>query len=138
MRRIAPILLASLILVNTACSGHLQGTNSAEWRPSSTPGVFRRDLAGDPRQPGPFRYQLRIPAGTQISAHVHSADVHVKILTGSMFIVLGEPLDRSRAQHFTARSTFVVRAGVWHAEWWDEETVVEAEGVGPQVTTYKK
>jgi hypothetical protein len=25
----------------------------------------------------------------------------------------------------------------WHDEWWDEESVLEAEGVGPMETVYK-
>jgi len=63
--------------------------------------------------------------------------VHVKVLSGSMFIIIGEPLESSRAQHFAAGSAFLVPAHAWHVEWWNEETVVEAEGVGPMETFYK-
>ena len=61
----------------------------------------------------------------------------MKVLSGSMFIIIGEPLESSRARHFVAGSVFVVPAHAWHDEWWDEETVVEAEGVGPMETVYK-
>jgi hypothetical protein len=54
-----------------------------------------------------------------------------------MFIIIGEPLESSRARHFAAGSVFVVPAHAWHVEWWDEETIVEAEGVGPMETVYK-
>jgi hypothetical protein len=94
-------------------------------------------LVGDTRQPGPFKYQLKIPAGARVAAHRHSKDVHVKVLSGSMFIIIGEPLESSRAQHFAAGSGFVVPAQAWHDEWWDEETVLEAEGVGPMETVNK-
>ena len=147
MRVIAPTFLALIILGNVACSGSSQpysvnGNNPQEkpdqWQPlKSVPGGLRRDLVGDTSQAGPFKYQLKIPAGARVAAHQHSRDVHVKVLSGSMFIIIGEPLDSSRAQHFTSGNAFVVPAYAWHDEWWDEETVLEAEGVGPTQMTYK-
>lgn len=147
MRVIALTLLAMILLSNMACAGDLKPdaangnspqTNPDQWQPSqSIPGGFRRDLVGDTRQPGPFKYQLKIPAGARVAVHQHSKDVHVKVLSGSMFIIIGEPLESTRAQRFAAGSVFVVAAHALHEEWWDEETIVEAEGVGPMETVYK-
>ena len=144
-RIMAPTLLALILLTNVGCSqssdsinGNPAQANPEGWQPSkSIPGGFRRDLVGDTSQPGPFKYQLKIPAGTRVAAHQHSKEVHVKVLSGSMFIIIGEPLESSRAQRFATGSVFVVPAHAWHAEWWDEETIVEAEGVGPMETVYK-
>ena len=72
-----------------------------------------------------------------MAAHQHSKDVHVKVLSGSIFIIIGEPLESSRAQHFAAGSVFLVPAHAWHEEWWTEETILEAEGIGPMETVYK-
>ena len=138
MRVIASTLLALLLLSNFACTNHPQ-PNSAndQWQPSKTiPGGFRRDLVGDTSQPGPFKYQLKIPAGTRVAAHRHTKDVHVKVLSGSIFIIIGEPLEPSRARRFTAGKVFFVPANALHEEWWDEETILEAEGVGPMETVY--
>ena len=145
MRIIAPTLLALILVSTVACAGSSQrdadgnsAQTNSQWQPSkSIPGGFRRDLLGDTSKPGPFRYQLKIPAGARVAPHQHSKDVHVKVLSGSMFIIIGEPLESNRAQHFTAGSAFVVPAHAWHDEWWDQETVVEAEGVGPMETIYK-
>lgn len=131
MRVIAPALLALILLGNVACSG-------AQWKPSGTlAGAFRRDLVGNPRQSGPYKYQLKLPAGAHPPVHKHASDVKIKVLRGSMFIVLGEPLDSSRAHRLTVGSVFVFPAHAWHDEWWVEETVLEVEGVGPLETTYK-
>ena len=133
MRVIAPTLLALILLSNIACAG-----SRDQWQPiESVRGGLRRHLVGDPSQPGAFKYQLKIPAGARAAVHRHSRDVHVKVLSGSMFIIIGEPLESSRAQRFAAGSVFVVPANAWHDEWWDEETVLEAEGVGPMETVYK-
>jgi len=143
MRVIAAALLALILLSNIACSGSAQRGNSAQtngsdWQPVSTvPGAVRRYLVGDASKPGPYKYQLKIPAGARLGAHHHSVDVHVKVLSGSMFIIIGEPLEPSRAQHFTTGNTFVVPAHTWHDEWWDQDSVLEAEGVGPMETVYK-
>ena len=147
MRVIAPTLLSLIILVHVACGGSSQSnsananspqTNADQWQPiASVPGALRRYLVGDVTQPGPFKYQLKIPAGSRLAAHKHSKDVHVKVLSGSMFIIIGEPLESSRAQHFVTGSTFIVPANAWHDEWWDQESLLEAEGVGPSETVYK-
>ena len=143
MRSLASILVAVCLAGHIACSRSPQHesasqTNSDQWQPSqSIAGGFRRDLIGSPRQRGAFKYQLKIPAGTRLAAHWHSVDVHVEVISGSMSIIIGEPLESSRTQRFTAGSVFVVRANTVHDEWFDEETVVQAEGVGPMETVYK-
>ena len=137
MRVIALTLFVLLLLSNLACS-QPDSVNGNQWQPHKTiPGIFRRDLVGDNTQPGPFKYQLKIPPGTRVAAHQHSEDVHVKVLSGSMFIIIGQPLESSRARHFTTGGAFVVPAYAWHDEWWDQETVLEAEGVGPVETFHK-
>ena len=144
MRGIAATLLALILVGNVACTSSPQPanansqTNSDQWQPITTvPGGLRRYLVGNTQQAGPFKYQLKIPAGARAAVHKHSKDVHVKVLSGSIFIIIGEPLESSRVQRFATGSVFVVPAGAWHDEWWDEETVLEAEGVGPMETVYK-
>ena len=133
---IGRMLLALMVLINVACAG--RQSDSDQWQPLKTvPGAFRRNLVGDNSQPGPYKYQLRIPAGARAAVHKHSVDVHVKVLSGSMFIIIGEPLEASRVQHFVTGNVFVVPANTWHDEWWDQESLLEAEGVGPSETVYK-
>jgi mannose-6-phosphate isomerase-like protein (cupin superfamily) len=137
MRKMAATVLALMLLGVVACGGSSQ-PNADQWQPiNNVPGGLRRYLVGDTTKAGPFKYQLKIPAGSRVAVHRHSKDVHVKVLNGSMFIIIGEPLERSRAQHFTTGSVFVVPANSWHDEWWDQESMLEAEGVGPMETVYK-
>ncbi len=70
MRVITLKLLALILLSNIACSGRPQHnsaiggspqTDSAQWEPSKNlPGAFRRDLVGNPRQTGAYKYQVSI------------------------------------------------------------------------------
>lgn len=137
MRVIGPILLALIIASNIVCS-RPQPKSADQWQPvQSIPGALRRNLVGDSSHPGPFKYQLEVPAGSHAAVHRHSKEVHVKVLSGSIFIIIGEPIETSRGQRFTAGNVFVVPAQAWHEEWWEEKTVMEAEGVGPMETVYK-
>lgn len=148
MRLLASILVAVSLAVHIACSrgtqhesanGKSSQADSDQWQPSqSIAGGFRRDLVGNPRQRGDFKYQLKIPAGTRLAAHWHTVDVHVQVISGSMSIIIGEPLETSRAQRFPAGSVFIVPANTVHDEWFDEEAVVQGEGVGPMETVYKR
>ena len=82
-RIIALTLMMLLLLGNIACSGGPQpdSANVSQWQPhKSIPGVLRRDLVGDPSRTGPFKYQLKITAGTRVAVHQHSTDVQVKVL----------------------------------------------------------
>lgn len=136
MTLIARTLLALMVLTSVGCAGRQSDVD--QWQPVKTvPGAFRRNLVGDNSQPGPYKYQLRIPAGARLAAHKHSNEVHVKVVSGSMFIIIGEPLEASRAQHFVTGDVFVVPANAWHDEWWDQESILEAEGVGPSETVYR-
>ena len=145
-RTVIALTFLVLILISTvACAGRPQPdaananspqTNSEQWQPSkSVPGGFRRDFVGDTSQPGPFKYQLRIPAGARSGASTLK-DVKVRVPSGSMFIIIGERCCR-RAQRSAAGSVFVVPETRWHDERWDEETVWEAEGVGPMETVVR-
>ena len=127
-----------MLLGNVGCGRTVDfsAATSDGWLPyAGVPGGFRRQLAGDPVKPGLFRFQLKVPPGARIEAHKHSIAVGVKVITGSMYIITGEPFDRARAQHYPAGTAFVVPANAWHVEWWDEPTIVEGEGVGPMITT---
>ena len=141
--RVIVVMLLALILVS-ACSSASQSNNtptqaqSDQWKPATNiPGVLRRNVIGDPGASGPFKFQLRVPAGARAAVHKHNIEVRVKVVSGSMFIIIGEPIEPTRAQRFAAGSSFVLPAHTWHEEWWDEESVVEGEGVGPMENIYK-
>src|SRR5687767_3145763 len=108
MRVTTSTLLALILLSNVSCSGRAQQnsaggeppqTDPTKWEPSRTlAGAFRRDLVGNPRLTGPYKYHLKVPAGARPPVHKHASDVRIKVLQGSMFIVLGDPPDPSRVQ----------------------------------------
>ena len=126
-------LLFTVAISIIACNA-----NRDEWQPlGNMPDTFRRNVIGDPGQAGPFKFQLKVPAGARIEAHKHDIDVRVKVIRGSMYIIIGEPLDLARVQHFVAGGSFMIPAETWHVEWWYQESVMEVEGSGPMGSVLK-
>jgi quercetin dioxygenase-like cupin family protein len=108
---------------------------SVGWQPhNGIAGGYRRNVLGNPSKPGSFRFQLKVPPGARVEAHKHTVAVHVTVLSGALFIIVGEPFDTTRARKYPAGSSFVVPADAWHVEWWNEPTVLEGAGFGPMET----
>jgi hypothetical protein len=93
-----------------------------------------RQIVGVRTEAGPFRYYYRTPATTSLGAHRHTAEIHIRVLEGRQFILMGPDLESARVQHFNAGSEFVIPAGMWHVEWFEIDTLVEIAGVGPMRT----
>lgn len=104
------------------------------WRAVLTgPPALLRRISGVRAEPGPFREYYQTPPGTSSGAHRHTADMHIRVISGRQFVLMGD-LETARVQHFDAGQSFVIPAGVWHVEWFEEDTLVEISGVGPMRT----
>ena len=115
---------------NAAAAGPVDTT----WHAVLTgPIPLLRRISGVRAEAGPFREYYQTPAGTSSGAHRHTADMHIRVLSGRQFIVMGA-LESARVQRFDAGQQFVIPAGVWHVEWFEEDTLVEISGMGPMRT----
>jgi hypothetical protein len=108
-------------------------TDWIPWDRSPIPLLNRN--SGNAGNPGPFRYTFMYPPGTSFGARRHSIDQTITVRRGRDFILMGN-LDSARVQHFDAGATFVIPAGTWHVEWFETETVVDIQGVGPRQTEF--
>lgn len=108
-------------------------STETDWFASPGPIPVMRRIEGNRAEPGPFREYYRTPAGASLGAHQHTADMHIRVIEGRQFILMGD-LENARVQRFDPGSTFVIPAGVWHVEWFESDTLVEITGVGPMRT----
>jgi len=90
-------------------------------------------ISGDRTLEGTFKESMTAHAGACIGAHRHTADMHITVLKGRQFILMGD-LETARVQVFEAGSSFVIPAGVWHVEWFESESAFEISGIGPMLT----
>jgi len=110
-----------------------------EWKsgPASLPaGAKMAALEGDPTKDGPFVMRLQLPHGYHIPAHTHPKTERVTVISGTMFLAMGDNLDRSGAKILPTGTYGFWPAGMKHAAWFDEGTVIQIHGLGPWQINY--
>ena len=80
--------------------------------------------------------RLSFPAGTRVDPHFHPGIEHGTILSGTVHIAIGSTFATEDLRRLPAGSFFVIPAGLPHFGMIEEDTVIQAHGVGPWQTTY--
>ena len=108
-----------------------------EWRPGATlPGSAAMRLLGDPSKPELFVARFRYPDGAGVGPHWHTTTLHITVLSGTLVLGMGDKVDSTAAQRYGPGSFLVLEGGMHHYEWFQGETVVHVEGVGPFRTVF--
>jgi len=107
--------------------------------PTSLPkGSQMAMLEGDPAKEGPFVMRIMLPDGMRILPHTHPKDERVTVLSGTLYLGLGEIFDVSTAKKLTAGSYGRTLAGQTHYGWVEGDTVLQLHGTGPWAVEYAK
>ena len=93
-------------------------------------------LYGDPGKAGPFVFRLKFPAGYKVAAHMHPNDYNVTVLSGTLYLGMGDKFDPARGQALNAGGYLHLPKRMHHYEWTTEDTVIELSGIGPVGMTY--
>jgi len=91
---------------------------------------------GDPAKDGPFVMRVKLPDGTRIMPHTHPEDERVTVLSGTLYLGMGEKFNGKAAKEMPAGSYGRTRAGVTHFGWVKGETVLQLHGTGPWAVHY--
>lgn len=84
----------------------------------------------------PFTVRLKFPANYQVPAHWHSAVERVTVLSGALYMGVGDKLDMQKSTGLAAGSMMILQPKINHFAWTKEETVVQLNGTGPWSVTY--
>jgi quercetin dioxygenase-like cupin family protein len=126
----------------TAGAGYSTFTpDSIGWSPGPATlpaGVKVAILEGNPSEAGAFTMRLWFPAGTRVEPHLHPGTEHATVVSGGVYFAMGEVFAVDKLRRLPAGGFFLVRPGVPHFGLVDEDTVIQAHGVGPWQTTYIK
>jgi hypothetical protein len=117
----------------------LYAPEKIEWKagpPSLPAGAKMAVLEGDPTKEGPFVMRLQAPDAYHVPPHTHPKTERVTVISGTMFLAMGENLDRSAAKTLPAGTYGFWPAGMKHAAWFDAGTVIQIHGVGPWQINY--
>src|ERR1043165_8695460 len=66
-------------------------------KPPVPPGAKAAVLEGDPKSNGIFTIRMKLPAHYTIPPHTHPRDERVTVISGSIFMGLGDSLDQTKA-----------------------------------------
>lgn len=88
-------------------------------------------LDGDPGKKGSFTVRLKMPAGYKIPAHTHPAAERVTVISGAVYLGIGEKFDESAGRELKAGDYAVLPAGVPHFAWSPSEAVLQIDSEGP-------
>jgi quercetin dioxygenase-like cupin family protein len=105
--------------------------------PATLPvGVKLTVIEGDPREVGPFTMRLFFPAGTRVEPHFHPGIEHATVLSGSVSFGMGDTFTVANLRRMPVGSFIVIPAGLPHFGIVEEDTLIQAHGIGPWQTTY--
>lgn len=129
--------LSAAHAAGTAPAGHdhaLQSLASANWGPAPPflpAGAQIAVLAGNPMAAEPFAVRLKFPAGYVIPAHSHPTDENVTVVSGQLFMGMGDRVDRGAARPLGIGGFARMPANANHYAFAKKETTIVLHGIGP-------
>ena len=104
--------------------------------PFMRPEVQAVVLFGDPSKKGLFVIRLKFPKGYRLPPHFHPVNEIVEIISGTSQFGMGKKADPSKTQTLPAGSFFHMPPGMPHYAFFDGETVIQINTIGPWGVTY--
>lgn len=142
MRGMAGSLAAALALAAAPAWGQDQsfiGPKDVKFGPAppSLPaGAQIAVLRGDPGKSGTFVARLMLPGGYKISPHWHSQDEYLTVISGTLYLGMGDRYEPSTARGLAAGGFHYLPAKAHHYAYAKKPTVVQINGSGPFDITY--
>lgn len=150
--RTVPLVLLAFVLVlavgppgaaaapdaGTATFVHAKDLAFGPAPPSLPAGARIAVLLGDPSADGPFVIRLMLPKGYRIPPHSHRRDQQLTVISGTIYLGLGDVYEPSTARGLAAGGFHMLRAGTRHFAYAKQPTIVQVSGNGPFDVTYVK
>src|SRR5215470_14966654 len=85
--------------------GVMQSAAEAKWGPAPPllpPGAQIAIVSGDPGKAAPYTVRLKFPANYDIPAHSHPTDENVAVVSGELYLGMGDKMDKAAGKGVTA------------------------------------
>lgn len=105
-----------------------------DWRPfpAFPPSVRLAVVVGEPSRPGPYTIRVKVPAGVRLAPHRHGEDRVYTVISGVLYIGLGDRFDADKLQAYPPGSVVVLPGDTPHFHWARSgEYVSQVSAVGP-------
>jgi len=140
MKKLAAALIL-LLMMGPAARADAVALNIGNIKWGDAPPIFPKGakfalLAGDPSAKGLFVVRMMLPPKYRIPAHNHPTDEHVTVISGALYVGMGDRLDTGKGEKLSAGGFATAPAGMNHYAWTTGKTVVQVEAEGPFGMTY--
>ncbi|MBI5074518.1 MAG: cupin domain-containing protein [Nitrospirae bacterium] len=128
------LLFASFMRAEEGKTEHIMVTTSdLKWTdaPSVASGAKMVIIEGVLKEAAPFTLRLKLPAGTKLPLHTHPAVERVTVISGTLYLGIGEKTEPKNAKGLGAGSVAIMPAGTKMFAFTKKETVIQLHGTGP-------
>ena len=133
-----PVIIAAAFATVAQAQGTAEQTfinpKEIKWGdapPSLPKGAKIAVLHGDPGKAGPFNLRLMTPAGYKIPPHWHSQDENLTIISGALYLGMGDKMEPAKAQPLKAGGYHFLQGKAQHYAFTKAPTVIQIESEGP-------
>lgn len=112
----------------------MQSLAQAKWGPAPPmlpAGAEIAVLAGNPMASEPYTLRLKFPAGYDMPAHSHPMDENVTVVSGALYLGMGDKLDRGAGHSLGVGGFAMMPANVNHYAFTKQATTIVLQGIGP-------
>jgi anti-sigma factor ChrR (cupin superfamily) len=141
--RLAALTIGSLVIIaGPALADDMKmPVNAKDLRWGPAPPVFPKGaqltvISGDPFKDGPYVVRLKMPKAYKIPAHNHPTTEYVTVISGDLYIGMGDKLDVKKGIALVPGGYGEAPAKMNHYAWTTSPTVVQVHGQGPFAMTY--
>lgn len=124
-----------LLALNAYATDHkIENVNEAKWEaapPMLPQGAKIEVLQGNPSGDSLYTVRLKFPANYKIPAHSHPKDECVTVVSGALYVGMGDKLDLKSAKALNIGGFVLMPANANHFGFTKKETVVLLHGIGP-------
>jgi quercetin dioxygenase-like cupin family protein len=133
--------LAAVAGREPACAQSVQSVqpDQIKWaqHPALPKGAMRAVVYGDPTKPGLYATRLRSPEGLRVMPHTHPEDRIYTVLSGTLYLGIGESFDEGKLQAYPAGSVVFLPAKLSHFQYARSDGyVIQISGNGPTDLTF--
>lgn len=134
---IALAIAATTAIGGAAATPTIVTPNAVAWAhgTGADAGTMVALLDGNPEKTGSYTMRMKLPAGTRFAPHMHAGDEHVTVISGTLYVGLGDTMNASTMKALPAGSYVAVPANLHHYAMAKAETVIQISGIGPDKTT---
>jgi len=120
--------------VTAQSQSHLMSLADTKWGPAPPflpAGAMVSVLYGDPGKAAPYAIRVKFPANYEVPAHSHPTDENITVASGTLFLGMGDKLDKTKGTALPVGGFAQMPATMNHFAFTKAETTIVLHGMGP-------